>query len=282
MHTHDPLTWLDLPRLRRSLAGSSIGHTIDYALDLPSTMPAAAAQIDSPHARSGLVVVAEEQTDGRGRQGRAWYAPPATAILATIALKPPHLRLPPTHLPMAAGVAARDAIASGVPALANRLGLKWPNDLLLDPTPQQARKLGGILIQTALSPTGDLLHAVIGIGINANQTAHQLPNLAPPALPPTSLRLALGAPVDRTALLIALCQALAAAVETAPDALLKRWREHLSTLGQPVTIYALGDPTPALTGLAVDVTPGGALLIRDDTGRLHTVDAGDVSLRQTV
>lgn len=284
MYTPDSLTQeqpvpLDVPRLRRTLAHAPIGHTIDYARLLPSTMPVAAARIREPAARSGLIVVAEEQSAGRGRQARLWHAPPATALLVSIALKPPELRLPPSHLPMAAGLAALDAAAATIPTRAQRLHLKWPNDLTLGDTPQQARKLGGILVQTALSPQGELLYAVIGIGLNANQTADQLPSVAPPAPPPTSLRLAQGAPVDRTDLLIALCHALATHLDRAPTALLDAWRAHLSTLNQRVALYASGSDSPTLIGYALDVDATGALQIQDDTGRVHTVHAGDVSLR---
>lgn len=279
--TPDPLTTpLDLARAQRDLAAAAVGHTITYARSLPSTMPIAAAQIAEPGATSGLIVVAEEQTAGRGRQARSWVAAPGTALLVSIGLKPPHLRLPPTHLAMAAGLAAHAAAAELAPELAAQLTLKWPNDLLLGP-PEQAGKLGGILIQTAFSPHGVLAHAVAGIGINANQRAGQLPAVAPPALPPVSLLLARGAPVDRTGLLIALCRALAATLDSAPHILLAAWRSRLSTLGQPVAVYAQSDdPNPILTGLAVDVDDDGALLVQDRQGRVHTVHAGDVSLRR--
>src|SRR5690606_37798295 len=133
--THHPPAPLDVPRLRRALAHAPIGHTIDYARLLPSTMPAAAARIREPAARSGLIVVAEEQSAGRGRQARPWHAPPATALLVSIALMPPDLRLPASSLPMAAGLAALDAAAATVPTCAQQLSLKWPNDLTLGETP---------------------------------------------------------------------------------------------------------------------------------------------------
>ncbi|MCC6167680.1 MAG: biotin--[acetyl-CoA-carboxylase] ligase [Caldilineaceae bacterium] len=277
---HDLPDPLDLPRLRHALAASPVGHTIVYAAGLPSTMPVAAAQIRDPASRSGLLVVAEEQTAGRGRGARPWHAPPRVALLVSIALKPPRLHLPLTHLSIAAAIAARDAVVACAPHLAAQLTFKWPNDLLLGPTLEQAGKLGGILIQTALSAQGGLDYAVAGIGLNANQRADQLPAVAPPALPPTSLRIAQGAPIDRTALLIALCQAFAAALERPPHQLRTDWRDRLSTLGRRVALYARpDDPTPVLTGQAVDVDVDGALLLQDDQGRRHTVHAGDLALR---
>lgn len=277
---HDLPDPLDLPRLQHALAASPVGHTVVYAASLPSTMPVAAAQIRDPASRSGLLVVAEAQTAGRGRGTRPWYAPPGAALLVSIALKPPHLHLPLTHLSIAAALAARAAVSACAPELAAQLAFKWPNDLLLGPAPEQASKLGGILIQTALSAQGSVDYAVAGIGLNANQRADQLPAVAPPAPPPTSLRIAQGAPVDRTALLIALCQAFAAALETPPHQLLAAWRDRLSTLGRRVALYARPDDlAPVLIGQAVDVDADGALLLQDDQGRRHTVHAGELALR---
>lgn len=274
---------IDLPRLQRALANAPIGHTVEYAHTLPSTMPAAAAIMADPAARSGSIVVAEAQSAGRGRHGRDWIAPPGCGLLVSVGLKPPHLHLPPSRLPMAAGWAACDAILAAAPSLHGQISLKWPNDLMLGPSPEQAGKLGGILIQTALTSQDELAQAVIGIGININQTTEQLPTVAPPAPQPISLRLALGASCDRTALLIALCRALATALETAPQPILEAWRSRLSMIGRRVALYAHGGGLqPTLTGRAVDVDDHGALLIQDDQGHIHAVHAGDVSLRFAV
>lgn len=274
-----PDTPLDEERIRRQLAGSAIGHTVEIHASLPSTMPVAADLVRRPEVRSGVVVVAEEQTAGRGRHSRSWYAPARTALLVSIALKPPHLRLAAGYLPIAAGLAALDAVIACVPELSGHLSLKWPNDLLLGPTPTEAGKVAGILIETVLDTQGHLAYAVIGCGINANQTAGELPAVAPPAPSPISLRLARGAPVDRTDLLIHLCRALGPRLATPADALLAAWRANLATLGQPVAVYERGQTTPWLTGIAVDVDAGAALVVQDDAGVRHTIHAGEVSLR---
>jgi BirA family biotin operon repressor/biotin-[acetyl-CoA-carboxylase] ligase len=270
---------LDQERLRRQLAGSAIGHTVEVYSSLPSTMPVAAALVNRPDIRSGVVVVAEEQTAGRGRYSRTWHAPARTALLASIALKPPHLRLSPAYLPIAAGLAVLDAVSACVPALSDQISLKWPNDLLLGPTPAEAGKVAGILIETSLDTQGHLAYAVVGCGINANQTADELPPIAPPAPPPISLRLAHGAPVDRTDLLVHLCRALGPRLATPPDGLLAAWRARLSTLGQPVAVYEQGQSAPIVTGLAVDVDASAALIVQDAKGIRHAIHAGDVSLR---
>lgn len=279
----DPFDPIDLPRLQRALANAPIGHTVEYVYTLPSTMPAAAAAMADPAARSGLIVVAELQSAGRGRHGRDWIAPPGCGLLVSVGLKPPHLHLLPSRLPMAAGLAACDAVLATAPSLYGQISLKWPNDLMLGPAPEQAGKLGGVLIQTALTPPGELAQAIVGIGINVNQSVEHLPAVAPPAPQPISLRMALGARCDRTALLIALCHALANALDMAPQPLLEAWRGRLGMLGRRVALYAHGSGSqPTLTGRAVDVDDQGALLIQDDQGHIHAVHAGDVSLRFAV
>jgi BirA family biotin operon repressor/biotin-[acetyl-CoA-carboxylase] ligase len=274
-----PAAPLDAERLRSQLWGSPIGHRVEIHSSLPSTMPVAAALVRRSDLRSGVVVVAEEQTAGRGRYTRSWLAPAGLALLVSIGLKPPHLRLPPSFLPIAAGLATLDAVEACTPELAPLLTLKWPNDLLLGASPTQAAKVAGILVETSLSTLGKPEIAVIGCGINANQGTDELPPTAPFAPLPTSLCLAHGAPIDRTELLIHLCRALSVRLAHTPDTLLAAWRAHLGTLGQQVAVYPHDQSVATVTGLAVDVDSTGALIIQDDQGMRHVVHAGDVSLR---
>jgi len=157
-----------------------------YARRCPSTQLALAD--DAPE---GAVAVCELQTAGRGRLGRRWEAPEGTAIHCSAALRPPARRRV-AELTLAAAVAAAEAIESvaGVSPL-----VKWPNDLLVD-----ARKVAGIL--------GDLRGGtvVLGIGINVNQTAEQLPTEA--RQPPASLRIVTGYEHERAPLLAALLMRL--------------------------------------------------------------------------
>lgn len=138
--------------------------------------------MDSPE---GAVAVAEEQTEGRGRLGRAWYAPAGASVLVSVNLAPPveTARLP--ELSVVAGLAVAEAIAAvtGV-----RPKLKFPNDLLID-----GRKVAGILAEARDD------RVVLGIGINANIPEAELPDGA--ATPPTSLLVVTGKVVDRARLL---------------------------------------------------------------------------------
>jgi BirA family biotin operon repressor/biotin-[acetyl-CoA-carboxylase] ligase len=146
----------------------------------------------APDAPDGTVAVAEEQTAGRGRLGRPWYAPPGSSVLVSVSLRPPveTARLP--ELSVVAGLATSDAIAevTGV-----RPEVKFPNDLLVD-----GRKVAGILAEARDD------RVVLGIGINTNIAAEELPTEVD--TPPTSLQLATGEPVDRAALLVAVLERL--------------------------------------------------------------------------
>jgi biotin-[acetyl-CoA-carboxylase] ligase BirA-like protein len=146
----------------------------------------------APDAPEGAVAAAEEQTAGRGRLGRPWYAPPRASLLASINLRPQVEipRLP--ELSLVAGLAVADAIEE---ATAIRPEVQFPNDVLIG-----GRKVAGILAEARDE------RVVLGIGINANLTEDELPEAAD--TPPTSLQIETGAVVDRVRLLVALLERL--------------------------------------------------------------------------
>ncbi len=299
-------------QIAQALATVPIGHTIDYHERVESTMTLAHQRAADPTVRSGTLIIAEEQSAGRGRQQRRWETPPGQALLSSLILKAP-LPLPLQQLPMVAGLAALSAITTSIPALQTQVGLKWPNDLLLGYGMANAGKVGGILVESRFY--GSTLHyVIIGTGINVLQAATALPSAQPGAPAPTSLFAYLSqspavatpqptvavppAPAivapDRTALLIAFCQAWAALLWPPPlrkgdvtdkalPAIVDRWRAHLWTLGHQVVIYntatATVPPQVICQGIAVDVTAEGYLLVRDEHGTLHQFAVGDVSVR---
>jgi BirA family biotin operon repressor/biotin-[acetyl-CoA-carboxylase] ligase len=148
-------------------------------------------------APEGAVAVAEEQTAGRGRLGRRWYAPARTSVLVSVNLRPgvPTSRLP--ELSLVAGHAVAEAISAETGIQPE---VKFPNDLLIE-----GRKVAGILAEARDD------RVVLGIGINANLTADELP--AELDTPATSLQVETGAPVDRAKLLATILEQL----ETAYD-----------------------------------------------------------------
>lgn len=276
---HHPI--LDITRIAVALKDAEIGHNIDYHASVDSTMAVAHRLAVDPATRSGTVVVAEEQTSGLGRLQRRWLAPPNQALLATLILKAPHLPANMAFLPMIAGIAAVRAIAWLVPDLTDDLGLKWPNDVVIGADLASARKTGGILIESSFL-RDQVDFALVGIGINVNQDAATLPVVPADAPPPTSLRVVVGRTIDRTALLIALCRAWEELVspDASPHDIYHEWRNLLLTLGQPVTAHLYADHgTTKVTGRAVDVTPDGELVVVDEAGISHVLDAGDVTTR---
>lgn len=176
-----------------------LGTVIHRLASVPSTNDAARRLVGSDAAH-GTVVVAEEQTRGRGTKGRAWHSPAGLGLYASFILRwddPAGLAGSFPLLPLAAGLAAAGAVleSSGVEAR-----IKWPNDLVRD-----RKKLGGILTEGVLR-AGAPGHAVVGIGVNVNHGEDDFPAELKEAA--TSLRLVSGRVQDREALLRALCRSL--------------------------------------------------------------------------
>ena len=166
-------------------------------------------------------------------------------------------------------VAAIESVA-GRPAR-----LKWPNDVVLDHDGAW-RKVCGLLLDSTLDPAGRLESAILGVGLNVNIPAEQLP-VAP--MPPISLQVAAGRPIARRPLLLALLDRLEQGYDAA-DAGQSPWAEwnaRLITIGQAVRVSA--GSSAALEGLAEGTDEWGQLLVRDAAGRQHVVAAGDVTLR---
>lgn len=171
------------PEFVEPLLRGRFGHPYRYADSCPSTQ-----RLLEADDVEGAVAVAEEQTEGRGRLGRSWQAPARTAVLVSVLLRP---EVDPPRLPQLSLVAGR-AVAE---ALAATTGItptvKFPNDVLVD-----GKKVAGILAESSDG------RVVLGIGVNVNQAADQLP--AEAETPPTSLRLETGAEVDRAPVLAAI------------------------------------------------------------------------------
>jgi BirA family biotin operon repressor/biotin-[acetyl-CoA-carboxylase] ligase len=171
-----------VPRLR-----GRFGHPYLYAEKTASTQ-----RMLGPEHSEGAVAVAEEQTEGRGRLGRAWASPPGVNILCSLLLEPAveTPRLP--ELSVVAGEACADAIRR-VTGLEPRI--KLPNDVLIE-----KRKVAGILAEARDG------RVILGIGLNVNVDPAELP--ADVRTPATSLAMELGRPVDRAELLVTLLETL--------------------------------------------------------------------------
>jgi BirA family biotin operon repressor/biotin-[acetyl-CoA-carboxylase] ligase len=264
----------DLSSLQANLTTQIFGREFTYLPHTGSTNDVA-KELAAQGAPEGTVIVADEQTAGRGRLGRRWQAPPGTCLLCSILFRP---NLPPTQtqqLTMLCALAAADAIKE----IANLyVWLKWPNDLIIksqtqNPKFQGWRKLAGLLTETGF--TGERLeYVIVGIGINVNVKAESLPTLAPNA---TSILAETGQAVDRAVLLVALLTGVERRYKAlqAGESPYQEWVSRLATLGKRVKATVSGE---TLTGVAESVDQDGALLLRTPDGTLHRLTAGDVTL----
>ncbi len=224
-------------------------------------------------APGGAVVVTEEQVAGRGRFDRTWMAPPGTALLMSVVLRP---RIAPERIArvtMVGAVAVAESLAS-LPSLPLELiGLKWPNDVQLG-----GRKVAGILSE-AVWEGQKLVAAVLGIGINVRIDFSDTP-LAEQA---TSIERVTGTPVDRPALLARLLSRIDHwAARIAERSLLSAWSGRLATIGQHVTVHTMdASQQREISGQALDVEDDGALILQADDGSTQRVLAGDVTLTTT-
>jgi BirA family biotin operon repressor/biotin-[acetyl-CoA-carboxylase] ligase len=213
-------------------------------------------------AAEGFCCLADEQTAGRGRQGRAWVAPPGSALLASVLLR----RSPAVAagIPFAAGLAVIDALQATCGVTAR---LKWPNDVLID-----GHKLAGILSEVAPgSMDGSRIAVALGLGLNLRVDRFA------PGVDAVSLHALVEHPPDAEVLLLAWGDALRgrfAELEGGVPAVVAGWRQHSIGLGSPVTVQSASG---ILEGIAVDVADDGALLVASD-GAIHRVLAGDVHL----
>ena len=236
------------------------------ALDSTNTYAKKAAQ---EGAADGLVVIAAEQTGGRGRLGRAFHSP-KKGLYLTALLRPD---LPGAAVMPVTALAAVAATAAVERTCGLRPGIKWTNDLVLG-----GRKLAGILTELGLEgESGRVQYIAVGVGVNVNEDAADFPpELAPIA---TSLALETGAPVSRLALAAALIEELDKAYAALGGDLgvyRRAYRENCVTLGREVRILGGGAER---RGLAEDVDEDFGLIVRRTDGARETVRSGEVSVR---
>jgi BirA family biotin operon repressor/biotin-[acetyl-CoA-carboxylase] ligase len=223
---------------------------------LPSTMDAAAA-LAQGGAAHGVVVVADEQTAGRGRRGRQWASPPGAGIYFSFVARPSSAA---SLITLCAGVGVRDGIAAATGLAAE---LKWPNDLIAG-----GKKLAGILAEGLGVGTADQA-VIIGVGINVQPAAYP-PDVAARA---TSLEGELGRSIDGDQLLEHVLLHLwdrLALLERSPGDILQAWRA--------ASPNAIGTRVEwdGRHGVTAGIDDAGALLIRTPAG-VERIIAGEVT-----
>jgi len=247
--------------VQERLATRWLGRALLYCTVTTSTQDVARreAEASAPH---GTAVVADEQTAGRGRLGRAWHSPPGENLYITLILRPDAPLGP--KLAMVAPLAVARAVEEVTPL---RAGIKWPNDVWIG-----GRKLAGVLIEAEVRGE-EVAFSLVGIGVNVNMDVAAVPELAETA---TSLRRELGREVPREDVLASLLNHLEALYEAPEEEVWRQWRQRLITLGRHVVARAGQEVTE---GLAEDVDRQGRLLVRRPDGALVAIDAADVTLR---
>jgi len=220
-------------------------------------------------AAEGTVVLASEQTAGRGRLGRKWIAPAGTSILTSLILKPPFPLSDFYKLSFLAAWATAEAIAfmADVP-----VQVKWPNDILIE-----GRKVAGILIESAADSSGDPW-AIMGIGVNVNIPRDAFPEELKPCT--TSVAEAQGFEMPLKPLLKAILEHFDRGwqelLAEGFASILKHWQTLDATRGRPVKVIT---PAETLEGIALGVDESGNLQLQLADRTIRTVVAGDVILR---
>ena len=254
-------THLDVDRLRRNLAGRVVGSQIIYHQRLDSTMDEARRLADAGQAE-GAVVVAEEQTAGRGRFRREWISPPGENLLFSVVLRPTAAQL--RFVNMAATLAVCLTVESET---AEAAAIKWPNDVRVG-----GLKISGILIETAMERR-DVKHTVVGMGINVNLDPAKYPEIASLA---TSVYRVSGRRVERTAIMEQSLQRFDELYSVVKDgrSLTGQWASRLDTLGKSVRVR-WGDRV--IEGEAEDVDEDGSLIVARADGSRAVMLAGEVT-----
>ncbi|MBQ7475991.1 MAG: biotin--[Selenomonadaceae bacterium] len=260
-----------LPAAIQSGLGTKIiaaGNRMVYKVSLDSTNKLA-KQLANAGAEDGTVVVAEEQTGGKGRLERNFFSPRGKSILFSLILRPRCLpKDAPKFTLMAAVAVANTMQRFNLPAQ-----IKWPNDIMFD-----GRKVVGILTEMS-AQIEKVNYIVVGIGINAN--------IAPEEFPPEIKKIASslaeinGGEISRVDFFRALleeCDKLYRVVnEEGFQKIFQQWRRFNITLGHEVKVIA-ADTGEIFFGVAEDIDEDGALIVSTANGR-QTLYAGDVSIR---
>lgn len=215
------------------------------------------------------LLVAEDQTQGRGRHGRPWQSARGASLTFSLAL--PLAPADWSGLSLAVGVALADALDPPAHGAAPRIGLKWPNDLWLLDAPGRGRKLGGVLIETVA--VGRLRMAVIGVGLNVAPQALDGLDTGYACLHELDAGLTVPAALHRVALPLA--QALVRYEREGFAAFAEGFARRDLLRDRPVTTASPAVPQ----GIALGVTASGALRVRAPDGQVHEIASGEVRVR---
>ena len=255
--------------IQSNLHTKIIGKNISYHIKTDSTNRIA-KDLARNNAVDGTVVIAEEQSGGKGRLGRSFFSPKSKGIWFSIILRPRFL----PHEAAKCTLMAAVAVAIAMIRFDLEPNIKWPNDILYD-----GRKLVGILTEIS-AEMSKINYIVVGIGINVNISRSEFPqelqNIA------ASLSEMKGENIDRVQFLAALLEEFDKLYievnENGFEQVLDQWRKYNITLGKKIRVIPAGS-SAEFTAVAEDIDSDGALLVKTDKG-IEKVFAGDVSIRE--
>ncbi|MGO9611882.1 MAG: biotin--[acetyl-CoA-carboxylase] ligase [Dissulfurispiraceae bacterium] len=248
-----------------------IGKEIIFLKNVTSTNAIAKeyAQDGSPE---GTVIVADEQTEGRGRLGRIWLSPPKKNLYMSVILRPSvSISDACVFIPMTSV-----ACATAIKKLTSiDVSIKWPNDLMA-----HYRKLGGILTEMKAGPA-HLDYVIVGIGINVNLAIDELPDEIRKSA--TSIKIESGKSWSRKRLITAILRELniwyGIFLQQGIQPVLLAWSRVLSTLGHIVSVHV---EDAIFTGIAEGISERGMLLLRLPDKSLKRISSGDVKMLRTL
>jgi len=252
-----------LPQCRAKTVGRAQYHH-NLTIDSTNTFARNLAESGCPH---GTLIVAETQTDGKGRKDRDWVSPAGCGIYATLVLRP---TLAPEDTPLLTLMTAIAAAESIIETTNLNPVIKWPNDILVN-----GKKIAGIL--TELSSDMDRVeYVLIGIGINVNTPRKQLPKR--PIFPASSLAGESGKKYSRQKLLAKFLEIFETEyknlIKGNRQQLLDHWKSLSDIIGRQVTIKRIND---APSGVITDIDSDGALQLKTKTGEFIKILSGDIS-----
>lgn len=254
-------------KIKLGLKTSFMGRSLHYHESVESTQKIA-HKLAYENAEEGTVVIAEEQTAGRGRMDRKWHSPKYSGVWMSVILRPklPIPKAPQLTLIAAVGVVqAIEEVTGLIPEI------KWPNDILI-----KGRKITGIL--TELQAESDRINSIIiGIGINVNTKREDFP--AEIGLIASSLAMELGGMVDREKLIRSILEKLERLYTLYLDKgffpIKLMWESYAVSIGKNITARTL---TGEIRGKAIGITDDGVLQIKDSAGTVHLIYSADISI----
>ena len=254
---------LDGDRLSSQLRGCTVGREIHLFKTLRSTMDEA-KRLAEDGSLEGAVVIAEEQTAGRGRFERSWMSEPGKDLLFSVVFRPDAAQAPYINMAAALTVCKTVGEETGLDA-----SIKWPNDVKL-----AGRKVSGILVESTVS-RADVEYTVLGVGLNVNSNPAAVPEIAATA---TSMYRESGRTFNRSDILIEVLRELDGlyALIRAGRSMKVEWSSRLETLGRRVRVHWQDN---ADDGTATGVDEMGNLILTKADGTTKTIVAGEVTLQ---